>query len=104
MVSASELEDDQEFEDIKDDVHSECSSHGAVSAVLIPRAKEGFPQACEGSIFVEFRDASMARNAALALSGRKFGERVVSVEYVCKHVVADVFISHTDLGMISCLV
>lgn len=81
MVDEAEISDDQEYREIAEDVRGECSGHGAVVAVLIPRAKEGFPKSSEGSIYVEFRDPSGARNAALALYGRKFAERTVVVEY-----------------------
>jgi splicing factor U2AF subunit len=40
MVTRADLEDDQEYVDIVEDVRAECSQHGAVMDVLIPRAKE----------------------------------------------------------------
>lgn len=84
MVSAAELQDDGEHADIIDDVRTECAQYGgpgAVTSVLIPRAKEGYPVAAEGSVFVSFSDSSVARTAAMALSGRKFGNNIVSVDY-----------------------
>lgn len=84
MVSADELQDDGEHADIIDDVRTECAQYGgpaAVTGVLIPRVKEGYPVRTEGSVFVSFTDTSVARTAAMALSGRKFGNNVVAVEY-----------------------
>ena len=37
MVTKEELEDDQEFFDIIEDVRAECSEYGQVISVLIPR-------------------------------------------------------------------
>jgi RNA recognition motif-containing protein len=82
MVTREELYDDREYDDILEDVKSECSQYGRVHSVVIPREKEGFPSASVGLIFVEFADPSMARDAAIALTGRKFAERTVMVDYV----------------------
>lgn len=88
-MSQEELENDQEFDDIREDVKIECSSHGEVLAVLIPRQMDGFPGAIEGNIYVEFRESTMARNAALSLIGRKFADKIVKVDYVSRfcHVI-----------------
>ena len=85
MVTTEELNDDAEYYDIKEDVKSECETYGQVLNVIIPRMKDGFSQSSEGLIFVEFRDALQAKKCAIALSGRKFGLRVVIVDYVSIH-------------------
>jgi hypothetical protein len=82
MVERSELEDDSEFNDIKEDVTDECSQHGRVRQVLLPRLKDGFPYEVEGSIFVEFEMPDGARAAAMALRGRKFADKTVALSYV----------------------
>lgn len=82
MLTREELNDDREYEDIKEDVTAECSGHGEVTSVIIPRQRDGFPFTAEMLIFVEFRDPNAARNCALALSGRKFADRTVIVDYV----------------------
>ena len=81
MVTSAEVNDDNEFEDIVEDVRGECSTYGTVLQVLIPRSKEGFPHEVEGHVFVEFLSSSEAARAALALSGRKFADRLVAVDY-----------------------
>lgn len=43
--------------------------------------KDRFPEHTQGSIYVQFRDKNHSKNAAVALSGRKFAERTVVVEY-----------------------
>jgi hypothetical protein len=43
---------------------------------------QGFPAAYEGNVYVSFADAAFARSAAISLSGRKFADRIVDVEYV----------------------
>ncbi len=85
-MSANDLANDGEVEDIKEDVRLECSDHGQVLSVIIPRVKDGFPSISEGHIFVEFAAASAARDAALALNGRKFDNKTVIVQFVSKVV------------------
>lgn len=82
MVTPAELNDDEEYTDIKEDITSECSGYGKVISLVIPRVKDGYPASNEGLIFVEFYEASMARTCAIALSGRKFDSRIVIVDYV----------------------
>lgn len=82
LVDQTEIQDDNEHLDIQDDVKSECSQHGSVRSVLIPRLKDGFPAASEGSVFVEFNEAESATRAAQSLRGRKFADRMVIVNYV----------------------
>ena len=84
MITKEELYDDNEFADIIDDVTHECSQYGKVTQVVIPRSKDGYPISCDGSVFIEFVDTAASRNAASALSGRKFGDRIVTVEFVSK--------------------
>jgi splicing factor U2AF subunit len=82
MVTREELNDDGEYQDILEDVKAECSDHGRVMSIVIPRERDGYPSSAVGSIFVEFSDDNMSRAAAMALSGRKFAERTVMVDYV----------------------
>lgn len=41
MVTAEELVDEEEFEDIIDDIREECSKYGSVRSIEIPRPIEG---------------------------------------------------------------
>lgn len=82
MLTAEDLVNDEEFNDIKEDVRLECQEYGNVLNLVMPRTKDGYNPAAEGYIFVEFSNTDMAKNAALALHGRKFAERTVNVEYV----------------------
>ena len=101
MVTKDEVDNDEECEEIRQDVKEECSSHGEVLCVVIPREKDGFAQAGAGNIYVEFRDAQMAERAALALYGRKFAEKVVIVEYVSLNIPCTL---HVALDSPHCLI
>eukprot|EP01038_Epipyxis_sp_PR26KG_P012799 gene12799-17159_t len=81
MVTHAELEDNNEYADIKEDVRLECNDYGRVLSVVIPRIKDGFPPSAEGFIYVEFADANQAKSAALVLNGRKFADKTVIVDY-----------------------
>lgn len=82
MVTHDDLENDAEYDDIKEDVRLECMDHGQVSSIVIPRVKDGYPSASEGHIFVEFANPMHAKAAGTALHGRKFGTNTVMVQYV----------------------
>lgn len=81
MVEVEELMDDEEYEEIYEDVRAECSKYGTVVALEIPRPVEDFePPGC-GKIYVEFGSADDSKNAAQALAGRKFANRVVVTSF-----------------------
>ena len=82
MVTHDDLENDAEYEDIKEDVRLECMEHGPVRYIVIPRGKDGYSSSAEGFIYVEFENTTGAQNAATALNGRKFGSNTVIVQYV----------------------
>jgi len=79
MVTANELINDEEYEDIRDDVREECSKFGIVEDVVIPRPSDN--TAGVGSIFVLFKAPSMAGGAVQALNGRSFNNNVVEATY-----------------------
>jgi splicing factor U2AF subunit len=82
MITSEDLRDESEYRDICDDVREECSRYGDVRSVIIPRVQDGYPPSSEGSVYVEFLSKDIAQQAGIALSGRKFAERKVNVEYV----------------------
>lgn len=92
MVTAQDLIDDEEYEDILQDVQGECNSYGRVIQVVIPRVKNGFSPYSEGLIFVEFTDIPGAAAAASNLSGRKFAEKTVIVSYVSCYTIFEAII------------
>lgn len=80
MVEASELMDDEEYEDILEDIVDECSKHGIVKSIEIPRPLKSDPEAHVpglGKVFVEFDSATDAQRAQRNLSGRRFANRLV---------------------------
>ncbi|CAI5723966.1 unnamed protein product [Peronospora destructor] len=81
MVTPEELEDEEEYADILDDIKGECERFGTVSSLLLPRPRDGIPSAV-GKVFVEFGDVQAAQGAATELHGRGFSNRTVAVEYM----------------------
>ena len=104
MVAAEELQDDEEYQDIVDDITDECNKFGAVEGVRIPRPvarkqKKGWAQetmtATEadqnrkmdeangvGRVYVMFTSVDGAKKAMDALGGRQFGGRTILVASV----------------------
>merc|ERR1712060_1040883 len=77
MVTHDELKDDEEYEDIQE----ECNRYGRVKSMEIPRPKAGEDIDGVGKIFVEFETKGCALKAQMALSGRKFSNRVVMTSF-----------------------
>jgi len=77
MVMPEDLEDEEEYEDIVEDVKEECSKYGRVRSLEIPRPIKGVEVPGIGKIFVEFDSVIDCQKAQQALAGRKFANRVV---------------------------
>lgn len=81
-VYQEDLMDDQDYEDITAEVHSEASKHGTVTRVVIPKpAKDGSFVDGVGKIFVAFMDLTAARKFQMDSNGRKFENRVVCAAF-----------------------
>lgn len=81
MVTPEELEDEEEYEDITEDVKEECGKYGIVKSIEIPRPIKGVEVPGVGKIFVEFNSIIDCRKAQQALTGRKFANRVVVTSF-----------------------
>ncbi|KXS18605.1 hypothetical protein M427DRAFT_132561 [Gonapodya prolifera JEL478] len=77
MVAIEELTDDDEYGDIMQDVHDECSKFGQIENIKIPRPVPGQEVPGLGKIFVEYSSPSEAEGAVKSLAGRKFADRTV---------------------------
>ncbi|EZF25068.1 hypothetical protein H112_02521 [Trichophyton rubrum D6] len=82
MVTADELIDNEDYEEICEDVQEECSKYGVVEELKIPRPSAGSRQAAGvGKIYVKFDTPESATKALQALAGRKFQDRTVVTTY-----------------------
>ncbi|TDH68269.1 hypothetical protein CCR75_003252 [Bremia lactucae] len=81
MVMIEELNDDDEYADLAEDVEEECKRFGNVIGMEIPRPKDGEEVAGLGCIYVRFEKQEEAVSALKALNGRKFGGNIVNVSY-----------------------
>ncbi|KAG9511245.1 Splicing factor U2AF 50 kDa subunit [Fragariocoptes setiger] len=81
MVQPEELEDDNEYEEIVQDIRDECSKFGTVKSLVIPRPKPGEDVPGLGKIFVEFQTVTDAQRAQQNLAGRKFSKRIVVTSF-----------------------
>ncbi|KAK6340674.1 hypothetical protein TWF696_008999 [Orbilia brochopaga] len=82
MVTADELLDQEEYEEILEDVTDECTKFGPIIDIKIPRPS-GHQRAAAGvgKIYVRFEAHESAERALKALAGRKFADRTVIVSY-----------------------
>lgn len=54
MVTEAELNDDQEYSDLKEDVEEECKKYGEVTLIRIPRLGGHDNLAQIGKVFITF--------------------------------------------------
>ncbi|MCJ1477594.1 hypothetical protein MMC13_006267 [Lambiella insularis] len=82
MVTAEELIDNQDYEEIVEDVKEECEKYGPVLEIKVPRPSGGSRQSNGvGKIFIKYDTPESARKALAALAGRKFADRTVVTTY-----------------------
>ncbi|XP_060186927.1 splicing factor U2af large subunit B-like isoform X3 [Lycium barbarum] len=83
VVSADELKDDEDYEDIMEDMRTECGKFGNLVNLVIPRPRpDGEPTPGVGKVFLEYADVESASRAQQGLNGRKFGgNQVIAVFY-----------------------
>lgn len=82
MVTAEELLDNEDYEEICEDVKEECSKYGNIIDLKIPRPSGGSRQSAGvGKIFVKYDSAESTTKALQALAGRKFADRTVVTTY-----------------------
>ncbi|GFZ06227.1 U2 snRNP auxilliary factor, large subunit, splicing factor [Actinidia rufa] len=82
VISADELMDDGEYEEILEDMREEGGKFGVLMNVIIPRpATSGEQIAGVGKVFLEYADITGCAAAKDALGGRKFGGNTVTAVY-----------------------
>jgi len=82
MVNLKELEDDDEYDDLMEDVREECKIYGKVVDVKIPRIETpGEMVSGLGKIFVEYATRDGAAFARENLNGKSFHGRFVVVVF-----------------------
>ncbi|KAG9134516.1 hypothetical protein Leryth_024132 [Lithospermum erythrorhizon] len=81
-ISAEELTDDGEYEEILQDMKEECQKFGDLINVIIPRPTMNEEELQgHGKVFLEYADVTGCAKARAALSGRKFGGNAVVAIY-----------------------
>ena len=82
MVTAEELIDQADYDEIVEDVREECEKYGHIEDIKIPRPTLGSRQSAGvGKIFIKYDTPESARRALQSLAGRKFADRTVISTY-----------------------
>ena len=79
MVKITDLELEEDYQDIHEDTLEECKKYGRVISIVIPRPSEHTSGI--GKIFVEFSTIEEAIRAKSALAGLKFNDKRVDCSY-----------------------
>ncbi|KAF3451501.1 hypothetical protein FNV43_RR07596 [Rhamnella rubrinervis] len=80
-ITAEQLSDDSEYEEILEDMKDECSKFGTVVNVIIPRPSQNGEMSGVGKVFLEYSDTMGCANAKNVLNGRKFGGNIVNAVF-----------------------
>lgn len=78
MFELHELDNDNDYNDIKQDIQDECSKYGNLLSVILPRAG----QQGAGKVFLEYDNVQSAADARKAVEGRQFGDKIVLADYM----------------------
>ena len=79
MVKITDLENEEDYQDIHEDTLEECKKYGRVISIIVPRPSEHTSGI--GKIFVEYSSVDEAIRAKSALTGLKFNEKKVECSY-----------------------
>ena len=81
MVSSEDLRSEESYNDIVEECREECSQHGTVVRIVVPRPGEVAQPAAIGKVFVEMGSIKEAKAVLVALKGRTFDGRIVDVKF-----------------------
>jgi len=81
VVTPRQLEDTEEYEEILEDMKTECGKYGNLVNVVIPRPRGGEDVPGLGKVFLEYSDIAGAAKAKASLHGRRFDENLVVAVY-----------------------
>ncbi|XP_024379078.1 splicing factor U2af large subunit B isoform X2 [Physcomitrium patens] len=77
VVTPNQLEDDEEYQEILEDMRMECGKYGNLLNVVIPRPRAGETVPGLGKVFLDYSDTTGATKAKTSLHGRRFDENLV---------------------------
>lgn len=77
MLTAKDIESEEDYEDIMEDTKEECGQFGVLKNVYIPRTGPGLTK-----IFLEYKSTDDAASAIRGLSGRTFDGRKVNATFI----------------------
>lgn len=87
MISPTDLFDEEEIVQVKDDLLQESKNYGEIISIEIPKPDEttGHATYGVGKIFVKFNHIVAAKQARHRLSGRQYNGRTVVVSFYPEH-------------------
>ena len=65
-----QLEVDEEFKELQEDIQNECSKYGKVLSMKIPRPMQGFSVPGIGKIFIEYDNCEQAKEAKKVINSK----------------------------------
>jgi len=81
MVTDEDLEPDDNYYGLMDEVREECEKYGVLIDMKIPRSSDGYNPSATRKIFLVYATVEDALNAQKELSGRQFGSSIVETSF-----------------------
>lgn len=81
VVTEEELEDDNEYEAILEDMEDEGRRFGTLVEVLIPRPRDEKLRSAAGRIFLRYSKLEEAERAQATMTERRFGDHIVKATF-----------------------
>lgn len=92
VVSGEDLLNNEEYYDILLDIRQECRKFGKLLRIYVPRfSPQGWRGAVNpnvGAVFLEYRSVKGALTAQEHITGRKFNEREITIQFLPEHIWA----------------
>ncbi|KAG0610469.1 hypothetical protein M758_7G068200 [Ceratodon purpureus] len=81
VVTPNQLKNNKEYQEILEDMKSECEKYGNLVNVVIPRPRGGEDVFGLGKVFLQYSDIVGAANAKALLHGQRFDGNLVVAKY-----------------------
>lgn len=81
MITLDDLKDAEEYDDLLDDIRTECSKYGSIVSLNIPRPGDTPADVGVGKVFIEYEAIEAAQTAQTKLNGRSFASSKIQASF-----------------------
>ena len=81
LIVASEMRDEQDYDDIAEDTEEEMKRYGKIIRTVVPKPGRGTAKSAIGKVYIQFEKKESAELAKEKMMGRRFEGRVVDAQF-----------------------